>query len=77
MWVVETAANSDELQQPVRVKSADKFGLLFSQMLESLFVERVDQNEGIFARYMNDSDFQKVVADWLVGEVYKRIINSK
>jgi type I restriction enzyme R subunit len=46
-------------------------------MLESLFVERVDQNEAIFARYMNDRDFQKVVADWLVGEVYKRIINSK
>ncbi|BAZ87912.1 type I restriction endonuclease subunit R [Dolichospermum compactum] len=75
--IVETAANSDELQQAARVNSADKFGLLFSQMLESLFVERVDQNEAIFARYMNDSDFQKVVADWLVGEVYKRIINSK
>ena len=75
--IVETAANSDELQQAARVNSADKFGLLFSQMLESLFVERVDQNEAIFARYMNDRDFQKVVADWLVGEVYKRIINSK
>jgi type I restriction enzyme R subunit len=75
--IVETAANSDELQQAARVNSADKFGLLFNQMLESLFVERVDQNEAIFARYMNDRDFQKVVADWLVGEVYKRIINSK
>jgi type I restriction enzyme R subunit len=74
---VETAANYDELQQAARVNSADKFGLLFNQMLESLFVERVDQNEAIFARYMNDRDFQKVVADWLVGEVYKRIINSK
>jgi type I restriction enzyme R subunit len=75
--IVETAANYDELQQAARVNSADKFGLLFNQMLESLFVERVDQNEAIFARYMNDRDFQKVVADWLVGEVYKRIINSK
>ncbi|MDZ8052200.1 MAG: type I restriction endonuclease subunit R [Aulosira sp. ZfuVER01] len=74
--IVETAANSDELQQAARVNSADKFALLFNQMLESLFVERVDQNEAIFARYMNDRDFRKVVSDWLVGEVYKRITKS-
>ncbi|MEJ1930699.1 type I restriction endonuclease [Nostoc sp. NIES-2111] len=74
--IVETAANSDELQQAARVNSADKFALLFNQMLESLFVERVDQNEAIFARYMNDRDFQKLVSEWLFVEVYKRITNS-
>lgn len=74
--IVEIAANSDELQQAARVNSADKFALLFNQMLESLFVERVDQNEAIFARYMNDRDFQKLVSEWLVVEVYKRITNS-
>ena len=51
----------------------DKFSLLFKRLLESLFVERMDQNEAIFARYMNDHDFQKTVSEWLVGEVYKRL----
>ncbi len=75
--IVEAAANSEELQQAAQVNSADKFALLFNQMLDSLFVERVDQNEAIFARYMNDRDFQKVVSDWLVSEVYQRLIGNK
>lgn len=74
--LVETAANYEELQQAARVNSADKFALLFNQMLDSLFVERVDQNEAIFARYMNDRDFQKMVSDWLVSEVYQRLTNN-
>jgi hypothetical protein len=40
---------------------------------ESLFVKRMDQNEDIFARYMNDEAFQQTVAAWMVGEVYKRL----
>jgi type I restriction enzyme R subunit len=31
-------------------------------MLESLFVERMDGNEEIFVRLMNDDDFKKVAA---------------
>jgi hypothetical protein len=30
--------------------------------LETLFIERMDQNEEIFARYMNDPAFQNIVA---------------
>lgn len=71
--IVEAAANSEELQQAAQVNSADKFALLFKQLLESLFVERVDQNEAIFARYMNDRDFQKLVSEWLSLEVYQRL----
>jgi type I restriction enzyme, R subunit len=41
--------------------------------LESLFVERMDQNEDIFARFMNDPAFQKVVTSWLASEAYNRL----
>lgn len=71
--LVEAAAKSEELQQAAQANSVDKFSLLFKRLLESLFVERMDQNEAIFARYMNDHDFQKTVSEWLVGEVYKRL----
>jgi len=36
-------------------------------------VERMDQNEEIFARFMNDAAFQKVVTGWLSSEAYKRL----
>ena len=74
--IIEEAVQSDELQQSVSVNSEDKFSLLFSQLLESLFIERMDQNETIFARYMNDGNFQEALSNLLGIEVYRRIKDS-
>ena len=71
--IVEAAATSLELQQAAQVNSADKFALLFRRLLDSLFIERMDQNEMLFARYMNDRDFQAVITEWLGAEVYQRL----
>lgn len=75
--LIEVATTSEALQQAARVNSADKFTLVFKRLLESLFVERMDQNETIFARYMNDRDFQAVVAEWMGTEVYQRLKDSQ
>jgi type I restriction enzyme R subunit len=51
--IVETAAQSEELRQAAQVNSADKFALLFKRLLESLFVERMDQadrHSGLLSR---------------------------
>ncbi len=74
--LIEAAISSGELRQAAAANSKDNFGLLFKQMLESLFIERVDQNEAIFARYMNDTSFQKIVSEWLSAEVYQRLLNK-
>src|SRR5215212_8117115 len=71
--LAEVAANTDELQQAAQVNSADKFVLLFKRLPESLFIERIDQNEMMFARYMNDPEFQRLVAESLGAEVYQRL----
>ncbi len=73
--IIAVALASSELQQAAAANSKDNFGLLFRQIIESIFIERVDQNEAIFARYMNDASFQKVVAEWLSAEVYQRLLN--
>lgn len=75
--IVEAAARSEELQQAAQVNSAERFALLLGRLLESLFVERMDQNEVIFARYMNDRDFQQAVSDQLVADVFQRLIGSQ
>jgi type I restriction enzyme R subunit len=36
----------------------------------------MDQNEEIFARFMNDATFQKVVTSWLASETYQKLQNS-
>ena len=50
-----------------------KFELVFKNLLETLFVERMDQNNEIFARFMNDKSFQKVVTGWLSSEAYRKL----
>jgi type I restriction enzyme R subunit len=71
--IIEAAMADDSLNQAATVNPGDKFELVFKNILESLFVERMDENEDIFARFMNDNAFQKIVTSWLSSEVYNRI----
>ena len=61
------------LQQAAAVNPGDKFELVFKNLLETLFAERMDQNEGIFVRFMNDIPFQKMVTAWMASEAYQRL----
>jgi type I restriction enzyme, R subunit len=71
--IVEAAISDVALKQAAVVNPGDKFELVFKNLLEALFVERMDQNEEIFARFMNDKSFQKVVTSWLSSEAYRKL----
>ena len=71
---IVAAAMADEgLRQAAVVNPGDKFGLVFTSLLENLFVQRMDQNEEIFVRFMNDAPFQKLVTTWMASEAYRRL----
>ena len=42
-------------------------------MLEGFFIDRMEQNEGITARFMNIKEFQCVVSRYHLKEVYEQI----
>ncbi len=71
--IVEAAVADDGLRQAAAVNPEDKFELVFRNLLERLFVERIDQNEGIFVRYMNDESFKQIVSGWMASEAYRRL----
>ena len=71
--LIEAAIADGTLRQAAAVNPGDKFELVFKNLLESLFVERMDQNEDIFIRFMNDTAFQKLVTGWLSSEAYKKL----
>ena len=71
--IVEAAMTDDGLRQAAAVNPGDKFELVFRNLLENLFVERMDQNEEIFVRFMNDASFQKIVTAWMASEAYRRL----
>jgi type I restriction enzyme R subunit len=71
--LIEAAVADESIQRAAAVNPADKFELVFKNLLESLFVERIDQNDEIFAKFMNDRGFQQLVTAWLSAEAYRRI----
>ena len=74
--IIEAAISDNALRQAAMVNPGDKFELVFKNLLEALFVERMDQNEEIFAQFMNDRSFQKVVTGWLSSEAYRKLNSS-
>ena len=71
--IVEAAVEDDGLRHAASVNPEDGFALLFGNLLRQLFVERMDQNEDIFVRYMNDERFRKTVSEWMAAEAYRRL----
>ena len=69
----EEALADSSLQQAALVNSIDNFKFVFDKALEGLFIDRMDQNQEIFARYMNDRQFQEIVAATLLRQVYMQI----
>jgi type I restriction enzyme R subunit len=69
----EEAIADDELRQAATANTLDNFRYVFVKALEGLFIDRMEQNEEIFAKYMNDSDFRKVVSEHLLKQVYDQI----
>ncbi len=70
--IIEAAIEDGSLREAAAVNPEEKFALLFSSLLETLFIERMEQNEGIFARFMNERDFQNLVSEWISRKVYTR-----
>ena len=71
--IVESAMKNDDLRRAAIVNPEEKFELVTKQLIETFFVERMDQNEGIFIRYMNDPAFQKLVNNWISSEAYRKL----
>ena len=71
--IVEAAVEDEGLRHAAEVNPEDRFALVFGNLLRRLFVERMDQNEEIFVRYMNDEEFRETVSGWMVSETYRRL----
>jgi type I restriction enzyme, R subunit len=71
--IVAAAVTDGGLRQAAAVNPEDKFELVFRNLLERLFVERMDQNEEIFVRYMNDAPFREIVSSWMASQAYRRL----
>lgn len=75
--IAEAASQNEALKKAAEVNSLDKFQLVFRQVLESLFIERMELNEELFTDYMGKPDMQELVSKSLGSEVYQRLSSGK
>jgi hypothetical protein len=71
--IAEAASQNESLRKAAEVNSLDKFQLVFRQVLESLFIERIELNEELFTDYMSKLELHDVVSNWLGSQVYDRL----
>jgi len=71
--IIESAIQNEDIILAAQANPQDKFTLMFKSILQQLFVERIDQNEDIFARYMEEKDFNKTVTELLAKEAFNKI----
>ena len=71
--VEEDALKDEEIRQAAEANSRDNFGYVFDRKLESLFIDRMEQNADIFDRLMTDTELNRVVTDWMRQRVYDRV----
>ena len=72
----ETAVANDVLRQAVMANTIENFEPVFNNQLERLFIERMDGNEEIFVRLMNDEAFKSLAASHLMRAVYQQVKSS-
>lgn len=73
----EEAIADESLRQAAIANPIENFKYVFDKALEDLIIDRMEQNEDIFARFMNDKEFQSVVSSNLLQQVYDQINAEK
>ena len=69
----EDAVADSDLRQAALANTMENFSYVFLKALEGLFIDRMEQNEEITAKFLNDKEFQRIVGQHLLKEVYEQI----
>lgn len=68
----EDAVSDSNLRQAL-ANTMENFGYVFRKALEGIFIDHMEQNEEITAKFMNEDQFREVVSQHLHREVYEKI----
>lgn len=72
-----TAEENEQVVEAAQANNFANFSAYFERILEGLFIDRMDGNEEIFSRVMNDKQFRGMAQAHLARELYDRIRESR
>mgnify|MGYP000112016088 CR=1 FL=1 len=67
----EDALEDDHLRQSAQVNTKENFALEFDDTLTEMFIDRMDQNQELFAKFMDNEEVQEAITRHLRREVYQ------
>jgi type I restriction enzyme R subunit len=69
----EDALDNDHLRQAAKVNNQENFALEFDDALTSMFIDRREKNQELFAEFMDNEEVQEIITEHLRKEVYSQI----
>jgi type I restriction enzyme R subunit len=68
----EDALEDDHLRQSAQVNSKENFALEFDDTLTDMFIDRMDQNQELFQKFMDNEEVQEAITQHLRQQVYQK-----
>lgn len=65
--------SDEKLKEQARSNSIENFKYGFEDAFFASLIKRMDQNQGIFTKIMDDDEFSRVVKLLLMDKVYNRL----
>lgn len=70
------AAADDQNRQKAKANTYENFALSLKQPMQGIVIDRMDRNEDIVSRYLNDSEFQSAVFEQLARRLYDELADG-
>ena len=69
----EDALRDQQVRDAAAANTIDNFQYVFEKRVDDLIVDRMEQNENITSRFLNDPEFKKVITAFLIKQVYEKV----
>jgi type I restriction enzyme R subunit len=63
----------EELSLQAKSNSIENFKFGFEDVFLNKLIQRMELNQDIFSKIMDNDDFSHLVKDWMLKKVYKRL----
>lgn len=74
--VIEETKSDAEVQQRAAANTLENFSLAMKSKVRDAIVDRMDKNEGIVTRYLNEPEFEEAAFKALVRKIYEELKRS-
>ena len=71
--ILEDALADPDIQLTALVNTLENFSFIFKRAIEGLFIDRMDANEEITAKFLNEEEFRDVIIQNMMKQVYEQI----